>query len=84
MLNFGEVGTTDTFVDVVEPLIVNTTLVSPFMMATATAEHNADEHALVPIKLSATVPTTGVGFRIMAHSENGSLTGTFNVQWIGA
>lgn len=81
-LNFGSApGTNTATVNVTgQTGILTTSTVSIFMMADSTASHNGIEHQLVPIKLSASVPTNGTGFTITGISE-WRLTGTFSVRW---
>ena len=55
--------------------------IEAFIMAEATAEHNAYEHSVVPIKVSCGNIVAGTGFDIIAVTEY-RLTGTFNVRWI--
>jgi hypothetical protein len=52
-----------------------------WMMASSTATHNAEEHMLVPIKLTCGNLINATGFTIYARSD-WRLTGTFTVQWI--
>lgn len=54
--------------------------VAAFVMADATSDHNADEHGLVPFRLTVGALSAGVGFTIYAVSE-WRLTGTFTVRW---
>lgn len=49
--------------------------------ADATAEHNAYEHALVPLTPRAMNVVAGTGFDIFATTE-WRLTGTFTVHWV--
>jgi lipopolysaccharide export system protein LptA len=57
-----------------------TSKIKAYLMAVATAEHNAIEHAIVPMKIVCGNIVDGVGFTIYASSEF-TLTGTFNVYW---
>jgi hypothetical protein len=57
-----------------------TSKIKAYLMAVATAEHNAIEHAIVPMKIVCGDIVDGTGFTIHASSEF-TLTGTFNVYW---
>jgi hypothetical protein len=57
-----------------------TSKIKAYLMAVATAEHNAIEHAIVPMKIVCGDIVDGIGFTIHASSEF-TLTGTFNVYW---
>lgn len=52
----------------------------PFMMADSTADHNAYEHVMAPIRLVCGDVVDDVGFTIFATSDV-ILTGTFIVRW---
>lgn len=52
-----------------------------WMMASSTADHNAEEHMLVPVKLTCGSIVAGTGFTIYARSE-WRLAGLFTVQWV--
>lgn len=60
-------------------------LAEAFMMADSTvvgaAGHNAEEHKLVPIKLTCGNIVAGTGFTIWAETE-WRLTSTFQVRWV--
>ena len=60
-------------------------LVEAFMMADTTVSgavgHNAEEHKLVPIKLTCGSIVAGTGFTIFAETE-WRLSGTFQVRWV--
>ena len=62
-------------------IIAGTSYAEAWMMADSTADHNAEEHMLVPIRLTVGNVTTGVGFTIYARTE-WRLSGTFNVRWV--
>lgn len=55
--------------------------VEAFMMAEATAEHNAYEHTVVPIKLTCGNIVPGTGFDIYGTTD-WRLTRSFNVRWV--
>ncbi len=61
--------------------ILATSFVEAFLMAETTADHNLEEHAIVPIVLRCGVPTAATGFTIYASCE-WTLTGTFKVRWV--
>jgi hypothetical protein len=63
--------------------IVSGSLVEAFMMAESTATHNAYEHSILPIVIRVGNIVEGVGFDIIASSEQ-RLTGTFSVKWVWA
>ncbi|MFL5607729.1 MAG: hypothetical protein ACJ8AD_14860 [Gemmatimonadaceae bacterium] len=56
-----------------------------YFLGEATADNDADAHALaralVAITLGNRVP--GVGFDIIAVCEDACVTGTFNIRWVG-
>jgi hypothetical protein len=54
-----------------------------FLMGDATASHNAEEHAWVPIVLRCRDVVAATGFTIQATTEL-RLTGTFQVRWVWA
>lgn len=60
--------------------ILSTSSVDAFLMAEATADHNAYEHIVVPLQIIASDIVAGVGFTINAVSDL-RLTGTFAVRW---
>ena len=47
----------------------------------STAQHNAEEHAIVPLVVRVVQRVNGVGFTIEASSD-WRLTGTFKVRWV--
>ena len=57
--------------------------VEAFIMAEATATHNAYEHTIAPIKLTCGNIVAGTGFDIYAVTD-WRLDGTFNVSWVWA
>lgn len=61
--------------------IVSGSLVEAWMMASSTADHNAIEHIIAPIKLTVGDVVAGVGFTVHAASE-WRLTGDFAVRWV--
>jgi hypothetical protein len=61
--------------------ILGTSHAEAWMMGDATADHNAVEHAIAPIKLSCGSLVAGTGFTITAATE-WRLTGTFTVHWV--
>lgn len=61
--------------------IVSGSKVEAFMMYEASADHNAEEHALVPVRLTCGTIVAGTGFTIYARSE-WVLSGTFKVNWV--
>lgn len=56
-----------------------------WVMAEASTDHTADDHAYAALLMALTcsTPTTGVGFTIYARSEH-KLQGTFNVRFVWA
>lgn len=52
-----------------------------WMMAESTADHNAEEHSLVPIRLTCGTFVAGTGFTIQARCD-WRLSGTFKVRWV--
>jgi hypothetical protein len=81
-IDFGIAPATKNFVTVpiADTNILSDSLAEAFMMGDSTADHNATEHAIVPIKFTC-VCTAGVGFVITAFTE-WRLTGTFTVHWV--
>ena len=63
--------------------ILATAAVEAFLMAAASADHNAVEHRIVPMTLRCGDIVPGVGFTIFARSE-WALTGEFKVRWVWA
>ncbi len=51
-----------------------------WMMGDSTADHNSDEHKMVPLTLRIGDYVTGTGFTIYA-TYDGALTGQFTVRW---
>jgi hypothetical protein len=60
--------------------ILDTSSVDAFLMAEATADHNAYEHIIVPLQVIASDIVPGVGFTVNAVSEL-RLSGRFSVRW---
>ena len=60
--------------------VLTTSTIRVFMMADATATHNAIEHMMVGLNLAAGNIVNGVSFTIYANT-NLRLTGTFTVRW---
>jgi hypothetical protein len=65
--------------------ILSGSFAEAFMMADSTVSgatgHNAEEHKLVPIKLTCGSVVAGTGFTIFAESS-WRLTSTFQVRWV--
>lgn len=87
-VNFGAVPGTNTASVVVTGqtgILAASSLCEAWMMADSTvsgaAGHNAEEHKLVPIKLTCGALVDGVGFTIYAETE-WRLTSTFQVRWV--
>jgi hypothetical protein len=55
-------------------------IINVFMASEATTTHNAYEHSIVPMKLTAGNIVNGVSFDIIAMTEL-RLTGTFKVKY---
>lgn len=80
-LNFGSApGTNVVEVAVPDPAVLGTSAAEAFLMTESSADHNAYEHAIIPLKLSCSV-SNGVGITITASSTL-RLTGTFKVRWV--
>ena len=62
--------------------ILSGSTISAWLMAEATATHNAYEHMIVPLRITCGNIVAGVGFDIVAVS-NLRLTGTFTCRWEG-
>lgn len=56
-------------------------LVEAWLMTDSTADHNAYEHAVVPIKLACGSVVAGTGFTVTA-STDWRLTGEFTARWV--
>lgn len=56
-------------------------LAEGFIMASTSADHNATEHFVAPIKVTAGAVSAGVGFTLYAVSE-WRLTGAFTCNWV--
>jgi len=63
--------------------ILTTSHVDAYLMAASTASHNAYEHAVVPVRVTAGDIVAGTGFTINAVTD-WRLSGTFNVYWVWA
>lgn len=63
--------------------ILSTSHVEAWLMAEATASHNAIEHLIVPMQVRCGDVVAGTGFTIHAATEL-RLTGTFAVRWVWA
>lgn len=62
------------------PTITNTSVITAWIRADSTVDHNAQEHMIAPIRITVSAPSPGVGFTIYALSD-WRLTGSFNVRW---
>jgi len=86
-INFGAVPGTNTTSVVVtgQTAILTGSLCEAWMMADTTVSgstgHNADEHKIVPIKLTCGAVVAGTGFTIYAETD-WRLTSTFQVRWV--
>lgn len=56
-------------------------LAEAWIMADSTADHNAEEHMIVPVLCTCGSVSAGTGFTIYARSE-WRLSGTFQVRWV--
>jgi hypothetical protein len=84
-VNFGSAPGTN-YVEVVvtgQAAISATSHVDAFLMASATADHNAMEHAIVPLRLTCGNVVAGTGFTIYVSTE-WRLTGSFTLHWVWA
>lgn len=63
--------------------IQSTSFIEAFLMYEATADHNAEEHLMVPLRLRCGTIVASTGFTIYAETEL-RLTKTFTVRWIWA
>lgn len=80
-INFGSVPGTNMIVTTVALASVQTaSIINVFMASEATTTHNAYEHSIVPMKLTAGNIVNGVSFDIIAMTEL-RLTGTFKVKY---
>lgn len=61
--------------------ILSGSLCEAWMMASSTADHNDEEHMLVPVKLTCGNIVAATGFTIYARSE-WRLSGQFDVKWV--
>jgi hypothetical protein len=84
-IDFGAAPGTNVVTVVVtgEAGILSGSHVEAWIMGSATAEHNAYEHAIAPIKLTCGTIVAATGFTITAVCE-WRLTGTFTVHWVWA
>lgn len=48
----------------------------------ASADHTADEHTVERLRVMAGNVVAGTGFTIYARTENASLFGKYNIQWM--
>ena len=87
IVDFGSVPGTNIVSTVITGLanILTTSMVNLFMMADTTVSgsvgHNAEEHKIVPIKLTAGNIVPGTGFTIYAETD-WRLTSTFKVRYM--
>jgi len=80
-IDFGSVPGTNMIVTTVALASVQTaSIINVFMASEATTTHNAYEHSIVPMKLTAGNIVNGVSFDIIAMTEL-RLTGTFKVKY---
>jgi hypothetical protein len=80
-VNFGATPGTNMIVTTVALASVQTaSIINVFMASEATTTHNAYEHSIVPMKLTAGNIVNGVSFDIIAMTEL-RLTGTFKVKY---
>ena len=84
-LDFGAVpgGNVATVVVTGQAGIVSGSSAEAFMMGDSTVDHNADEHAITPMRLSCSAVVAATGFTITAVSD-WCLTGTYKVRWVWA
>lgn len=84
-IDFGAAPGTNYIVTTVtgQTTILSGSVADAYLMANATADHNAYEHSIVPITLRCGNIVASTGFDIIATSEF-RLTGTFTVNWIWA
>lgn len=83
ILDFGATPGTNVVTTTIigQAAILSGSLVEAWVMAEATATHNAYEHSIVPIKVVCGNIIAGVGFDIIASTEL-RLDGTFSVKWV--
>ena len=83
-LNFGSVPGTNIVTTTItgQTGILSGSTISAWLMAEATATHNAYEHMIVPLRITCGNIVAGVGFDIVAVSDL-RLTGTFTCRWEG-
>jgi len=83
VLDFGAApGTNVVTVDVTgQAAIASTSHADAWLQGDTTAEHNAFEHSIAPIRLSCGSIVDGTGFTITGSSEF-RLSGTFKVHWV--
>jgi hypothetical protein len=58
--------------------------VEAYLMAEATATHNAYEHSIIPLNITCGNIVPGTGFDIYTSNLDMRLNGTFNVHWVWA
>ena len=82
-INFGSAPGTNMVVQTItgQTAVTVDTIPRAFLIAKASSNHNAYEHAIVPIRLVCGNIVAGVGFDIIASSD-WRLTGQWNVGWI--
>lgn len=83
ILNFGSTPGTNVVTTTVtgQAAIASGSFVEAWIMMEATAEHNAYEHGIAPIKLACGNIVAATGFDIVASTE-WRLDGTFSVKWV--
>ena len=64
-----------------EASIASTSYIEAWLMGSATAGHNAYEHAMVPLRLTCGNISVGVGFDIVGVCDV-RVAGTFTVHWV--
>lgn len=62
--------------------IDGTAHIEAWLMAEASADHNAYEHSVVPLTVRCGDIVNGTGFTIYGSSHELVLTGTLNVHWV--
>jgi hypothetical protein len=83
-VDFGTPGRWEASVTVTgQGSIVSSSKVEPFVMATASSDHSADEHRAEQIKATAGAIVDGVGFTIWANATgNRPLRGQWTIHWV--
>jgi len=81
ILDFGATPTDTASLAISDSGISSTSLVDAWIVATATTDHNVDEHWVENLYVKAGNISAGVGFTIYGRATAGFVSGKFTVHW---